>query len=93
MKEMEIVERLRNMQSKEYTRDWSAWVQTQCAQAADEIELLRVSRAALVKIHAMMECIAEVSPQSEEDETLTVRYVRDLCTAYNRLTARDGRAC
>lgn len=44
------------------------------------------SHAALVKIHAMMECIAEVSPEYEEDETMTVRYVRDLCTRYNRLT-------
>lgn len=38
---MEIVERLRDMQSKKYSKTWAAWVQTQCSQAADEIERLR----------------------------------------------------
>lgn len=37
---MEIVERLRDMQSKKYSKEWATWVQTQCTQAADEIERL-----------------------------------------------------
>ena len=38
---MDIVDRLRDMQTKKYNRDWSAWVQKQCSEAADEIERLR----------------------------------------------------
>lgn len=38
---MDIVERLRDMQGKKYQPDWSEWVQTQCSEAAKEIERLR----------------------------------------------------
>ena len=38
---MDIVERLRDMQGKKYRSDWATWVQTQCSEAAAEIERLR----------------------------------------------------
>jgi polyhydroxyalkanoate synthesis regulator phasin len=36
----DIKERLRDMASKKYSRDWSSWVQKQCNEAADRIEAL-----------------------------------------------------
>jgi hypothetical protein len=37
----DIVERLRDMQSKKYSKDWASWVNKQTGTAADEIERLR----------------------------------------------------
>lgn len=40
----DLVSRLRNMAGKKYHPDWAAWVQRQCAAAADEIEQQRAVR-------------------------------------------------
>jgi len=45
---MDIVSKLRDMQGKKYSKDWATWVQVQCTEAADEIELLRETLAAMV---------------------------------------------
>lgn len=43
----DLIAKLRNMSEKKYSADWSFWVQTQCAEAADRIEQLEREKAEL----------------------------------------------
>ena len=65
---MDIVERLRDMQAKKYRSDWAHWVQTQCSEAASEIEQLRADiddlRARLVQ--KMDDCVKADQRQKKD---------------------------